>query len=193
MSRGPGEYPDAMWDTVFVHKDRTAELHASFLASLPAARARLRKRLAGVSAVDLDGSVGSLTPFTRWYMEEIKRVKADPVEGLPAWWNPETPTAEDGDPDTYPFTRSQLALIDEVQAYLAAVLESARPDAEWVTFKGGKVNIDNGRSMLKFGKKRFLSPKTVAYGVALRVDFSHQAIEPEAVEDLAREVIADWR
>jgi len=182
-----------MWDTVFVHKDRTAELHASFADSLPGARARMHARLESVTSVDLDYSVGSLTPVNRWYIDEIKRVKANPEDALPVWWNPETPTAEDGDPDTYPFTRSQLTLIDEVQAYFAAVLEKARPDAEWVTYKRGKVDINNGRSVLKFGKKWFLSSRTVAYGVALRVDHYREEVRPEPVEELAREVIADWR
>jgi hypothetical protein len=102
----------------------------------------------------------------------------------------ETPTAEDGDPDTYPFTRSQLALIDEVQAYFGAVLQNMRPDAVWVTYKGGKVDINNGRSMLKFGKKRFLAPRTVAYGVALRIVSSHQEVKPEAIEEVARDIAA---
>jgi hypothetical protein len=178
-----------MWDTVFKHKDKIDELRDEYLESLPSACARLNDRLAGQVDFELDGTVESLTPLNRWYMGEIIRAAQEPATGLPVWWDPEMPTADDGDPETYPFTRSQLALIDEVQAYYAFVLRNVRPDAPWVTYKGGKVDMNNGSTMLQLGKKKYLSPHTVVYGIALRVVRSHQHVSPDAMEALTREMV----
>jgi hypothetical protein len=47
-----------------------------------------------------------------------------------------------------PFTSSQLALLDEVKAYLGEVLTTAIPGAHWVIYKGHKQDFRNGLIML---------------------------------------------
>lgn len=45
----------------------------------------------------------------------------------------------------------QLAPIDEMQAYVAEVMTTARPDAKWVVYTGHKLDFRNGQTMLQAG------------------------------------------
>ena len=184
-----------MWDTGFAHADKAEALHDSFLESLPRARQALHERVTGRTDIELDGTVASLVPLQAWFLAEILRIADEPTAGLPVWWNPETPTAETGDPQTYPFTRSQLALIDEVQAYYAAVLQGARPDVPWVVYKAGPIDINNGRSMLKHGPGQFLSPHSVLYSLALGPILSRQPNDSTVLVQVFDEFVtgAAWR
>ena len=182
-----------MWDTINADPETVTRLHESYLESLEPARERLRGRIAGVAGVQLDGSIESLVPLNAWFMDEILETPDKPGLSLPSWWDPAMPTAETGDPETYPFTRSQLELIDEVQAYYAEVLQKVRPDAPWVIYKRGKRNINNGRSMIKLAKDHFLAPRTVVYGVALGSVLYNQPSPVDVLATVARDIQLEGR
>jgi hypothetical protein len=104
----------------------------------------------------------------RWFVERLLTVEATGA-ALPPWWDPAMPTADDGDPETYPFTRAQLMLVDELQAYLAEVILNANPGATWIMNRRSKRRLDSQLSMIRAADGRLLSPQNAAYEVALKV------------------------
>lgn len=175
-----------MWETTSADKNQIARLHESYLGSLPLSQKRLKNRFEEGLGVVLDSSIESLVPLFRWFVKHLHEIVDVPVSTLPSWWNPHTPTADAGDPKRYPFTRLQLELIDEVQAYMAEVMQAVRPDAKWVIYKHGKYDINNGLSMLDLGKKQFLSTRVVVYTVALGTVFYDQTDPDDALASIVR-------
>jgi len=102
-----------MWDTMSASREKREELHEAYVSGLESARDRLRARLSAPKDPQLDGSVDSLDAVNEWFLTHIKeRHETENVE-LPSWWDPVRAL---GTPGSGPFTSSQLALIDEVQA-----------------------------------------------------------------------------
>ncbi|ASD22828.1 hypothetical protein B7495_12625 [Cryobacterium sp. LW097] len=179
-----------MWDTMNATRERVAELHEEYLRTLEPAQARLRARLVGPDEPDPDGTVGSLTAVTRCFLTQILEPRCDEPADLPSWWNPARPTAIASHPDAGPFTTAQLALIDEMQAYVAEVMTNSRPDVKWVIFKGHKKDFRNGQPMLQTGKGMPFGISGIVYGMALDVAYYHREVRPDRLTELVRDAIA---
>jgi hypothetical protein len=175
-----------MWDLGSADKHQAQRHHDDYLNSLSPARERLRSRFEEETGLDLDGSIESLVGLKRWFVERILTIGAADVS-LPAWWDPAMPTADEGGIETNPFTRSQLMLVDELQAYLAEVILNANPDAVWVMNKSNKRRLDSQLSMIKFPDGRLASPMNAAYEVGLRVVLRNEFVPDDLLTDYARQ------
>ena len=173
-----------MWDTMSASREKREELHEAYVSGLESARDRLRARLSAPRDPQLDGSVESLDAVNEWFLTHIKeRHETETVE-LPSWWDP-VPAL--GTPGSGPFTSSQLALIDEVQAYLGEVLTTSIPGAKWVIYKGHKRDFRNGLTMLEVGKGRPLPVRDVVYKEALGVVLSGREVAVDTLSSWVRE------
>ena len=174
-----------MWDLISADKDEAKRHHDDYLAALEPARERLRDRFPAAGDVELDGSIASLVGLTRWFVERIPTIDPADATNVPAWWDPAMPTADNGDPETYPFSRAQLMLVDELQAYMAEVISKANPDAAWIMNKKYKRRLDSQLSMIRFADGRLASPMNAAYKVALRVVLRNEFIPDDLLTDYA--------
>jgi len=179
-----------MWDTMNASRERVGELHEAYLRNLAPAQARLRARLVEADDPDLDGTLDSLTVVTRWFLTRIQEPRMSEPAALPSWWDPATPTATESHPDANPFSSAQLALIDEMQAYVAEVMTRARPDAKWVIFKGHRKDFRNGEPMLQTGKGMPFGIWGVVYGFALKAAYYHRDVRADELTELVREALA---
>lgn len=119
-----------------------------YVATLPGLVQRLRARITRVGGPELDDTVDSLEPLGPWFMDQIRADRDDKLSGVPIWWG-DTPTRDD-EPEGLPFTARQLRLIDEVQAYMAHVLQVAVPAATWVVYRDKHPrHARNGKPMLQ--------------------------------------------
>lgn len=144
-------------------------------------------RLSAPSDPQLDGRVESLDAVNEWFLTHItERHETETVE-LPSWWDP-VPAL--GTPGSGPFTSSQLALIDEAQAYLGEVLTTAIPGAHRVIFKGHKRDFRNGLTMLDVGKRRPLPVRDVVYKEALGIVLSGREVAVDTLSSWVREELA---
>ena len=111
--------------------------------------------------------MGSLDAVNGWFLTHINERHETETTDLPSWWDPAKATAETAEGQNRPFTSAQLALIDEMQAYVAEVMTTARPDAKWVIYTGHKLESRNGQSMLQIGNSRPFpvrsEPSTTSY------------------------------
>ncbi|TFC96742.1 MULTISPECIES: hypothetical protein [Cryobacterium] len=176
-----------MWDTMSASREKREELHEAYVSGLESARDRLRARLSSPSDPQLDGSVESLDAVNEWFLTHIKERQDTETVELPAWWDP-LPAL--GTPGSGPFTSSQLALIDEVQAYLGEVLTTAIPGAHWVIYKGHKRDFRNGLTMLEVGIGRPLPVRDVVYKEALGVVLSGREVAADTLSSWVREQLA---
>ena len=173
-----------MWDLISADKSEAHRHHDDYLSSLGPASEQLRNRFKAETGADLDGSIESLIELKRWFVERLLTIEA-PRAGLPTWWDPAMPTADNGDPETYPFTRAQLMLVDEVQAYLAEVILNANPDATWIINRKSKRRLDSQLSMIRAVDGRLLSPQNAAYEVALKVVLRGEILPDSLLADYA--------
>jgi hypothetical protein len=179
-----------MWDTMSASHEKREELHEAYVRELKPAQAHLRNRLSGPGDPQVDGSVESLDAVNEWFLTHIKeRHETETVE-LPSWWDPAKPTAETVKGRNRPFTSAQLALIDEVQAYLGEVLTAAIPDAHWVIYKGHKRDFRNGLTMLEVGKGRPLPVRDVVYKEALGIVLSGREVAVDTLSSWVRKQLA---
>jgi hypothetical protein len=177
-----------MWDTMNANRERVAELHETYVTGLESARDRLQARLSAPSGPQLDGSVESLDPLNGWFLIRIKeRHETETVE-LPSWWDRAFPGAETGVPGN-PFTSMQLALIDEVQAYVGDVMTKSRPDAKWVIYKGHKRDFRNGMTMLQIGKGKPYPVLDLVYKEALGIVVSGRDVPVDTLSAEVRDAI----
>ncbi|WP_205750201.1 hypothetical protein [Cryobacterium sp. SO1] len=139
---------------------------------------------------DPDGTLDSLTAVTRWFLTRILEPRWDEPAELPSRWDPATPTATESHPEANPFSSAQLALIDEMQAYVAEVTTNARPDATWVIFWGHKKDFRNGQPMLQTGKGMPFGIRGIVYGFALKAAYYHREVRADELTELVREAIA---
>lgn len=179
-----------MWDTMSASREKRAELHDEYVAGLEPALKRLRARLCAPGDPQLDGSIESLDAVYEWFLTHIKERHETELVELPSWWDPARPTYESSAPGSGPFTSAQLALINEVQAYLGEVLTIAIPGAHWVIYKGHKRDFRNGLTMLEVGKGRPLPVRDVVYKEALGVVLSGREVEVDTLSSWVREELA---
>jgi hypothetical protein len=179
-----------MWDTMNASREKREELHEVYVGGLESARDRLRARLSAPGDPQVDGSVESLDAVNGWFLTHIKERSDTETVELPSWWDPDKPTAETAEGRNRPFTSSQLALIDEVQAYLGEVLSTAIPGAHWVIYKGHKRDFRNGLTMLEVGKERPLPVRDVVYKEALGVVLSGREVPIDTLSSWVREKLA---
>jgi len=179
-----------MWDTMNASRERVAELHEAYLRNLAPAQARLRARMVEADDPDPDGTLDSLIAVTRWFLTHIQEPRWGEEAELPSWWDPAVPTASESSSDASPFTTAQLALIDEMQAYVAEVMTRARPDAKWVIFKGHKKDFRTGQPMLQTGKGMPFGIWGIVYGFALKAAYYHREVPADRLTELVREALA---
>ena len=179
-----------MWDTMNASREKVAELHEAYLRSLEPAQAQFRVRLSEPNDPRLDDSIESLDAANAWFLTRILEPREAETADLPSWWNPARPTAESGVPGSGPFTSMQLALIDEMQAYVAAVMTKARPDAKWVIYKGHKLDFRNGQTMLQTGKGMPFAVQGIVYGEALRAFLYRREVPVKQLSELVRTALA---
>jgi hypothetical protein len=179
-----------MWDTMSASREKREELHDAYVAGLEPALERLRARLNAPDEPQLDGSVVSLDAVNEWFLTHINESHETETTDLPSWWDPAKPTAETAEGQNRPFTSAQLALIDEVQAYLGEVLSIAIPGARWVIYKGHKRDFRNGLTMLEVGKGRPLPVRDVVYKEALGVVLSGREVAVDTLSSWVREKVA---
>ncbi len=179
-----------MWDTMNASREKREELHQAYVRELTPAQACLRKRLSGPGDPQLDGSVESLDAVNAWFLTRILEPREAKTADLPSWWDPASPTAESDVPGSGPFTLGQLALIDEVQAYLGEVMTKARPDATWVIYKGHKLESMNGQTMLQIGKSRPFPVHSAIYNEALNAFLYRREVPVEQLSELVRTALA---
>jgi hypothetical protein len=115
---------------------QAADALEEFLTERPAALAHLRSTMAGHSLdpkVVLDGTVDSVTPVWEWITARITTLGVDPRSlekdpsrpGWPSW-------ARHGMlVDPHPPAQT-LALVDGFTTYLAQIITTAVPDAQWL-------------------------------------------------------------
>ncbi|TFC15293.1 hypothetical protein E3O19_09235 [Cryobacterium algoritolerans] len=176
-----------MWDTMSASREKREELHEAYASGLEPARDRFRARLSAPSDPQLDGSIESLDAVNEWFLTHIKERHDTETVELPSKWNP-LPAL--GTPGNGPFTSSQLALIDEVQAYLGGVLTTVIPGAHGVIYKGHKRDFRNGLTMLEVGKRRPLPVRDVVYKEALGVVLSGREVAVDTLSSSVREELA---
>lgn len=176
-----------MWDTMSASREKREELHEAYVSGLEPARDRLRARLSAPSDPQLDGSVESLVAVNEWFLTHIKERHDTETVELPSWWDP-LPAL--GTPGSGPFTSSQLALIDEVQAYLGEVLTTSIPGGHWVIYRGHKQDFRNGLTMLEVGKGKPLPVRDVVYKEALGVVLSGREVAVDTLSSWVREKLA---
>ena len=179
-----------MWDTMNASREKVAELHEAYLRSLEPAQARFRVRLSEPDDPRLDDSIESLDAVNAWFLTRILEPRDAETADLPSWWNPARPTAESGMPGSGPFTSMQLALIDEMQAYVAEVMTKARPDATWVIYKGHKLESRNGQTMLQIGKGRPFPVRSAIYNEALNAFLYRREVPVKQHSELVRTALA---
>lgn len=179
-----------MWDTMNASREKVAELHEAYLRSLEPAQARFRVRLSEPNDPRLDDSIESLDAVNAWFLTRILEPREAETADLPSWWNPSSPTADSGIPGSGPFTSTQLALIDEMQAYVAEVMTNARPDAKWVIYKGHKLDFRNGQTMLQTGKGMPFAVQGIVYGEALRAFLYRREVPVKELSELVRTALA---
>ena len=176
-----------MWDTMSASREKRKELHEAYVRELEPALTRLRLRLSGPGDPQLDGSIESLDAVNEWFLALIKERHDTETVELPAWWDP-LPAI--GTPGGGPFTSSQLALIDEVQAYLGEVLIAAIPGAHWVIYKGSKRDFRNGLTMLEVGRGSPLPVRDVVYKEAVGIVLSGREVAVDTLSSWVREELA---
>ena len=179
-----------MWDTMSASREKRKELHEAYVRELEPALARLRIRLSGPGDPQLDGSIESLDAVNEWFLTLIKERHDTETVDLPSWWNPARPTAESGVPGSGPFTSSQLALINDVQAYLGEVLIAAIPGAHWVIYKGSKRDFRNGLTMLEVGRGLPLPVRDVVYKEAVGIVLSGREVAVDTLSSWVRKTMA---
>ena len=180
-----------MWDTMSASREKRKELHEAYVRELEPALARLRLRLSGPGDPQLDGSIESLDAVNEWFLALIKERHETETVDLPSWWDPARPTDESDIPGSGPFTLVQLALIDEVQAYLGEVLIAAIPGAHWVIYKGSKRDFRNGLTMLEVGRKGGPLPvRDVVYKEALGIVLSGREVAVDLLSSWVRKELA---
>ena len=171
-------------------REKRGELHEAYVRELEPALARLRLRLSGPGDPQLDGSIESLDAVNEWFLTLIKERHETETVDLPSWWNPARPTAESDVPGSGPFTSSQLALINDVQAYLGEVLIAAIPGAHWVIYKGSKRDFRNGLTMLEVGRGSPLPVRDVVYKEAVGVVLSGREVAVDTLSSWVRKELA---
>ncbi|GGK85707.1 hypothetical protein GCM10007382_02090 [Salinibacterium xinjiangense] len=179
-----------MWDTMNASREKREELHEAYVRELEPAQARLRKRLSGPGDPQLDGSVESLDAVNAWFLTRILEPREAETADLPSWWDPASPTAESDVPGSGPFTSGQLALIEEMQAYVGEVMTNARPDATWVIYKGHKLDFRNGQTMLQTGKGMPFAVQGIVYGEALGAFLYRREVPVKQLSELVRTALA---
>ena len=179
-----------MWDTMNASREKRKELHEAYVRELEPALARLRIRLSGPGDPQLDGSIESLDAVNEWFLTLIKERHETETVDLPSWWNPASPTDESDIPGSGPFTLVQLALIDEVQAYLGEVLIAAIRGAHWVIYKGSKRDFRNGLTMLEVGRGSPLPVRDVVYKEAVGVVLSGREVAVDLLSSWVRKELA---
>ena len=179
-----------MWDAMSASREKRKELHEAYVRELEPALARLRLRLSGPGDPQLDGSIESLDAVNEWFLTLIKERHDTETVDLPSWWNPARPTAESGVPGSGPFTSSQLALINDVQAYLGEVLIAAIPGAHWVIYKGSKRDFRNGLTMLEVGRGLPLPVRDVVYKEAVGIVLSGREVAVDLLSSWVRKELA---
>ena len=80
----------------------------------------------------------------------------------------------------------QLALIDEMQAYVAKVMTTARPDAKWMVYKGHKLQSRNGQTMLQIGNSRPFPVRSAIYNEALNASLYRREVPVKQLSELVR-------
>ncbi|MBC7761915.1 MAG: hypothetical protein H7201_09005 [Candidatus Saccharibacteria bacterium] len=138
----------------------------------------------------LDDSIESLDAVNAWFLARTLEPREAETADLPSWWNPARPTAESGLPGSGPFTSTQLALIDEMQAYVAAVMTTAHPDAKWVMYKGHKLESRNGQTMLQIGNSRPFPVRSAIYNEALNAFVYCREVPVKQLSELVRTALA---
>ena len=166
-------------------KEQVAQLHQAYLRDLAPAQARLKAKMVNPDDPDLDGTVDSLTAASRWFLAHIADPPFAEQAVLPSWWDPAYPAA------ATPFTTAQLALIDEMQAYVGGVMTTARPDATWVIHTGHKQDSRNGQTMLQLDKGRPFPVRDITYSFALSV-VKNQVVRDEELPELITTALANW-
>ena len=168
-------------------REKRKELHEAYVRELEPALARLRLRLSRPGDPQLDATVESLDAVNGWFLTLIKERHVTKTVELPAWWDP-LPAL--GAPGSGPFTSSQLALIDEVQAYLGEVLIAAIPGAHWVIYKGSKRDFRNGLTMLEVGRGSPLPVRDVVYKEAVGIVLSGREVAVDLLSSWVRKELA---
>ena len=84
----------------------------------------------------------------------------------------------------------QLSRIDEVQAYVAAVMTTARPDAKWVVYTGHKLESRNGQTMLQIGNARPFPVRSAIYNEALSAFLYRREVPAKQLSELVRTALA---
>ena len=83
----------------------------------------------------------------------------------------------------------QLALIDEVQAYVGDVMTKSRSDAKWVIYKGHKRDFRNGMTMLQIGKGKPYPVLDLVYKEALGIVVSGRDVPVDTLSAEVRDAI----
>ena len=99
------------------------------------------------STLVLDHQVGSLVPVNAWFGQAILDPHLGEEDGLPVWWDPAMPTLEE-DPRMR-YSRWQLRLISEVQAYFATMILRTWPEWRWEIAKIHKQQINQNEAVLR--------------------------------------------
>ena len=106
----------------------------AYVDTLAPLEQRLYDRVSRTDGPSLDRSRESLILLGEWFAVELRTEREDGLRGLPVWWG-DSPVRGDMPDRHIPFNSIQLRLIDEVQAYVGAVMKSLVPSAQWVAFQ----------------------------------------------------------
>lgn len=161
------------WPLVLILMDAAHEdivrAHIAYQSESVKASARLRAHLRETDGPLIDGSVESLIAVNLWFQERLVIEANRPGDtNTPAWWG-SAPLVDSDSQEAGPFTSQQLAIIDEVQAYLAEVMLANLPGAELAIYSGDDSDWRNGQTAVRYGIHRFEFPVSIAYSVALDV------------------------
>jgi hypothetical protein len=181
-----------MLTLMYASKEEIARAHHAYLNGIDDAQGRIREHLRATGGPDADGSLESLRGIGAWFLEHLPET-AEPASTswIPPWWDPQLPPAGDGVDTHSPFTRQQLRLIDEVQAYVAEVVMGHVPGAHWVVYKGCKKDVRNGDTVIQLDKRHQFYPRSLVYGSALDVALYDRPAEPTRFYDIVRRDIGD--
>ena len=173
-------------------KEEITRAHHAYLNGISDAQGRIREHLWETGGPEADGSIESLRGIGQWFLAHLPET-AEPLatSWILAWWDPQSPPAGDGVDTHAPFTRQQLRLIDEVHAYVAEVVMTHVPGAEWVVYKGCKKDVRNGDTVIQLNKRRQFYPLSLVYKAALNEVLLDKPVEAALFYDVVRQYISD--
>lgn len=127
-----------------------------FYSLLPERREQLRTRLRATGGPDLDGSLETLTPVMRWYIDTALEDADDGMDWWSEWLAPNNPHFKPDEDNPRQPSPQLVRLWEMVGIYVADVVQPLVPHARWVCWRAkAATELTAGAFALDFGDQLF--------------------------------------